>query len=70
MLPQIKAGESLRSLTEIALGNGRISKVDQQQIIRDWRKTANGGVRQRMTKDQAAVMLASIGITVETKKHG
>lgn len=69
MLPQIKAGESLRDVTEIALGNGRIQKHEMRRIVRDWEKEANQGVKQKMTKDQAAVMLASIGISVETK-HG
>ena len=68
MLPQIKASESLRSVTEIALGNGRIAKANQRQILREWKKTANAGNHKKLSEGQAEMMLASIGIG--TKKNG
>lgn len=67
MLPQLKAGESLKSVTEVALGNDRIQKYEMRRIMHEWEKDANQGIKQKMTKDQAAVMLTSMGIKVETK---
>lgn len=70
MLPQIKARESLNNMTIVALGNGRVKEVEQRRIIRDWERMANDGHRQKLSKDQAGIMLASMGIKMEIQKHG
>ena len=67
MLPQIKASESLRNVTEIALGNGRITQDGKRRILREWKKTANAGTHKKLSEGQAKMMLASIGIG--TKKN-
>jgi len=52
------------------MGNGRVKQNDHQRIIRDWERTANGNQRQKLSKDQAGIMLASMGIKLEIKKNG
>jgi len=69
-LHQLKAAESLNGMTIVALGNGRVEEIDQRRIIRDWERTANDGQRQRLSKDQAGIMLAGMGIKLEIQKHG
>lgn len=70
MLPQIKARESLNNMTIVALGNGRVKEIEQRRIIRDWERTANDGHRQKLSKGQAGIMLAGMGIKLEIQKHG
>ena len=60
----------MNGLTITAMGNGRVKQNDHQRIIRDWERTANGNQRQKLSKDQAGIMLASMGIKLEIKKHG
>ena len=52
------------------MGNGRVKQDDHRRIVREWERAANGNQRLKLSKDQAGIMLASMGIKLEIKKHG
>ena len=49
MIGVLRAEESLRRVTEIALGNGLVEKPDRAAILRAWRRAAAAGEKQRKT---------------------
>jgi len=57
-------------LNEIAIGSGRVELSEASRTVNEWERTANGNQRQKLSKDQAGIMLASMGIKLEIKKNG
>lgn len=43
MIPVLMAEESLRRVTEIALGNGLVKEHDRQMILSGWRRDTRMG---------------------------
>ena len=49
MIEVIQAGESLRHVSEIALGNGLVKEPDRGMMLRAWRRAAAMGEKRRKT---------------------
>lgn len=68
-LPGIQAEESMSHVTETAIGSGTMEKADQREIMGEWREKAFGDRgrprRERMSPEQAKIVLASMGIGVK-----
>ena len=66
---RLEAQEALRTYMAVALGSGNVKKMNARSIIRAWQRQAAGGQSQGVykpkTKEEHAMLLASIGITVE-----
>lgn len=73
-MPVLQAEESLSAVACAAIGSGLMDKGEQRRILGNWRRlassTAGGGKPKRLTRDQAAVVLAGIGIGLERKAVG
>jgi len=71
-MPALMAEESMRRVQEHAIGAGVMRKEDQRAVLAQWRKAAGAGAatRRKLTRDQAAIRLASIGIGVERRGDG
>jgi len=70
MLPRLDAEECLRAVDIAAMGAGLMEKSDQTRIRAEWRRLAGGGnsATRKMSKEQHAVILASMGIGVQCRK--
>lgn len=74
-IPRLQAQESLRRVTEIALGNGLIEKRDRDRIMRGWQADAGGEAKpaaQRLdlSRKSALRTLAAFGIPMEANHAG
>ena len=49
MIEVIQAGESLRNVSVIALGNGLVKEPDRGMMLRAWRRAAAMGEKRRKT---------------------
>ena len=63
----IMAEEHLASVSEIAVGNGRLKRGDAARIMKDWQKQAKPQ-QERMkpkTPEDFKIALASMGISMQ-----
>lgn len=67
MIPVLHAEESLRRVTEVAVGMGLVKKHEREQILNAWRREARYGHGGRTTLDMLSVPGLPI---VEVKRHG
>lgn len=66
MLPRLQAQESLRRVTEHALGSGSLKQSAADEIMREWKREA--GIKpQLMTPQQIARGLADAGVPVRSE---
>lgn len=72
-MPAIQAEQSLRRVTEVALGSGRVEQRESQRLMHEWQREARGG-RQEPVKRQSFKAglggLAAMGIPVKEVQHG
>ncbi len=71
-LPGIRAEESMRRVTEIAIGSGTMEKSEQREIMDGWRE-AMGKRTERRTSDkltsaQLRIMLSGLGVGIGVKE--
>jgi len=65
-MPRLRAQESLRRVTEFAVGSGAMEKRDRERVVREWQAEAGGGAApaRRQTLTQGLGSLAALGIPV------
>lgn len=63
MLPRLQAEESLRRVTEYAIGSGAADKHERQRVMRAWERHAEGP-RPTMTPEQLTQQAQAMGIPV------
>jgi hypothetical protein len=69
MLPRLQAQDALRLSTIVSVGNGVLKKHEGDRIRREWLKQAREKTtRQKLSKNQAEIMMMQLGIGVIHKK--
>ena len=65
-MPVLRAQESLRRVTEYAIGTGSLKKQAARRVVREWQREARSGQPQRIyrpqSKSEMQTVLASVGI--------
>lgn len=65
MLDRLRAEDSMRQATVLAVGTGVMDKKDRREIVRGWEKEANPErVSRKLTPQERAAMAARIGIRI------
>jgi hypothetical protein len=66
MIDKISAERYINICNAVMIGAGTMEKSDRMRIIAKWSAAIRSGeVKRKLNKEQAAVMLASIGIGVK-----
>jgi hypothetical protein len=69
MLPRIQAEESLRHVSEIAVGTGSLKSADRRSILKEWQQAMwDKKIRKKLSIDQQKIMLAAMGVKLECRK--
>jgi len=65
-LTGIEAAESLRHVTEVAIGSGTVKKGDSDRVIGEWQRDAERGATRRGDHGTFLRDAAAMGIEVTT----
>lgn len=63
MMPRLQAEESLRAVSQLAIGTGTAKKSDAKRTQRRWKRQAQGG-RRKARKPASVGEIAAMGIKV------
>lgn len=68
MMSRLQAEESLQAVSEIAVGSGALKVTERRKILSEWMRLA-GQKKAKLSVDQQAAMLASMGVRLECQNN-
>lgn len=69
-IPALQAEESLRHISEVAVGSGMLKQADARRILEDLHRTASSDTETRrlVTREQRALVCRQMGIDIQVEK--